>query len=296
MTTDPRPGRPLGGSAGSGRPRHPQLDRVLGEELAGWPVGAATAAVIGPEGLLASSGDLARPYPWASVTKLVSALTVLVAATRGTVDLDEPAGPTGSTVRHLLSHSSGLVMDSDRTLAGPGRRRIYSNRGIEVAAGHLEARTGRAFVTLASDLVLRPLAMTGTTLEGSAAHGAVGPTRDLVALAGELLRPEVLPDGVVGDATTVVLPGLAGVLPGFGRQDPNDWGLGFEIRDGKSPHWTSPRCSPATFGHFGQSGSFLWVDPVADVACVSLADTPFGPWAAERWPALSTRVLEVVGA
>lgn len=295
MTTDPRPGGPLGGPAGSGQKRNPELDRVLAEELAGWPVGSATAAVVGPDGLLASDGDLDQRYPWASVTKLVSALTVLVAATRGAVDLDEPAGPPGATVRHLLSHSSGLVMDSDRTLAAPGRRRIYSNRGIEVAVGHLETRTGRAFVTLANDLVLRPLAMTGTTVEGSPAHGAVGPTSDLVALAAELLRPAVLPDGVVAAATEVALPGLSGVLPGFGRQDPNPWGLGFEVRDAKSPHWTSPHCSPTTFGHFGQSGSFLWVDPVAEVACVSLADTPFGPWAAEHWPVLSTRVLEAVG-
>ena len=56
-------------------------------------------------------------------------------------------------------------------------------------------------------------------------------------------------------------PGLVGVLPGFGRMDPNDWGLGFELRDAKSPHWTGARNSPRTFGHFGGSGTFLWVDP-----------------------------------
>ena len=93
----------------------------------------------------------------------------------------------------------------------------------------------------------------------------------------------------------VAFPGLDGVLPGFGRQQPNDWGLGCEIRDHKAPHWTAPDNSPATFGHFGQSGSFLWVDPAAQLACVSLSDTAFGPWAADRWPRLSAAVLQAYG-
>ncbi len=69
------------------------------------------------------------------------------------------------------------------------------------------------------------------------------------------------------------------------------WGLGFEIRDGKAPHWTGSRNSPGTFGHFGQSGSFLWVDPEAGVACASLADRDFGDWAKQAWSRLSDDVL-----
>jgi CubicO group peptidase (beta-lactamase class C family) len=93
-------------------------------------------------------------------------------------------------------------------------------------------------------------------------------------------------------ATTVAFPGLDGVLPGFGRQRPNDWGLGFEIRDGKTPHWTGSTNSPATFGHFGRSGTFLWVDPAAGLACACVTDRDFGPWAAEAWPVLSDAVIE----
>ena len=62
-------------------------------------------------------------------------------------------------------------------------------------------------------------------------------------------------------------------------QRPNDWGLGFEIRDGKSPHWTGSSNSGRTYGHFGQSGTFLWVDPDADLALVVLTDRDFGEWA-----------------
>ncbi len=77
--------------------------------------------------------------------------------------------------------------------------------------------------------------------------------------------------------------GATGPLPGFGRQLHNDWGLGFEIRDGKAPHWTGLRNLPRTFGHFGQSGSFLWLDPEARTACASLAARDFGDWAKQAW-------------
>ena len=35
-----------------------------------------------------------------------------------------------------------------------------------------------------------------------------------------------------------------------------------EIRGTKAPHWSAPWSSPETFGHFGRSGTLLWVDPV----------------------------------
>jgi CubicO group peptidase (beta-lactamase class C family) len=96
---------------------------------------------------------------------------------------------------------------------------------------------------------------------------------------------------MLGQATAVAFPGLDGVLPGFGRQTPNDWGLGLELRDAKSPHWTGSRNSPRTFGHFGRSGTFLWVDPDAGLACACVTDRDFGPWAAGAWPTLSDAVL-----
>ena len=114
--------------------------------------------------------------------------------------------------------------------------------------------------------------------------------------AAELLSPKLVSASLVHEATSVVFPGLNGVLPGYGMQKPNDWGLGFEIRDGKSPHWTGLSFSPRTFGHFGQSGTFLWVDPDAGVAVVGLTDREYGPWALEAWPPFGDRVLALAGA
>ena len=263
----------------------------LSAELADWPVGSASVAVIGPAGVLDFVDD-GQVHPWASVTKVLTALTVLDATFEGVVGLDDEVGLPGSTLRHLLAHASGLAVDSDQVLAKPGARRIYSNYGIDLAAEHLTGRTGRPFTDELSERVLDLLGMSGTQLTGPPAHGARGPIADLAALAADLLRPTLLLPKVVELASTVAFPGLGGVLPGFGRQQRNDWGLGCEIRDHKDPHWTAPANSPRTFGHFGQSGSFVWVDPDAGLACASLSDTAFGPWAADRWPRLAAAVLQ----
>ena len=172
------------------------------------------------------------------MTKLLVALAALDAVQRGLLDLDEPAGPPGSTIRHLLSHASGLAFDSDAILSPPGRRRIYSNRGIEIVADIIAARSGQPFERLLADEICLPLGMTGTRLEGSPAWGAVGPLSDLMNLAVELASPSLVDDDLLAEATRTAFPGLSGVLPGFGRQPHCDWGLGFEIRDSKAPHWT----------------------------------------------------------
>jgi CubicO group peptidase (beta-lactamase class C family) len=128
-------------------------------------------------------------------------------------------------------------------------------------------------------------------LDGSPASAVSGSLDDLLTLGRELLAPRVIAPETLAEATEVAFPGLVGVLPGFGRMEPNDWGLGFELRDAKRPHWTGQRNSPRTFGHFGQSGSFLWVDPEAGLACACLTDQAFGDWAKEAWPRLSDAVL-----
>jgi CubicO group peptidase (beta-lactamase class C family) len=259
------------------------------EQVATWPAANVAVAVITP-GDIAVRGDADRVFAWASVTKLLTALAVLVAAEEGIVDLDEPAGPPGATVRHLLAHASGLPLDGERPISRPGERRIYSNTGFELLGALLAERAEMPFSDYVAGLV-DPLGMAATRVEGSPASGASGPVRDLALLGGELLRPTVLAPETLAEATTVAFPGLSGVLPGFGRQGKNDWGLGFELRDEKSPHWTGTRNSPGTFGHFGLSGTFLWVDPAADAACACLTDLDFGDWARDAWPRLSDAVL-----
>ncbi|HEX6380141.1 MAG TPA: serine hydrolase domain-containing protein [Acidimicrobiia bacterium] len=257
--------------------------------VAEWPVEVAAVGVTSPSATLASIGPLDRALPLASVTKLLTAVAVLVAVEEETLGLDDPAGPEGSTVAHLLAHASGLGPDGDR-LAKVGAKRIYSNAGFEMLGELLAERSKMPFETYVTEGVLRPLGMTGTTM-GHPAYGAAAPAEDLLSLGRELLAPRVLSEATLARATEVAFPGLDGVVPGFGRQNPNDWGLGFELRDGKDPHWTGSRNSPRTFGHFGKSGTFLWVDPDAELACACVTNREFEAWAVEAWPPLSDQVL-----
>jgi CubicO group peptidase (beta-lactamase class C family) len=264
------------------------------DALDDWPVPAAAAAVVGPSGVLASRGDTKQEFVLASVTKPLVARAVQIAIEEGAVDLDTAAGPPGSTVRHLLAHASGLAMHSDQTLAKPGTRRMYSNYGFAVLAETVQQASGIEFGHYLTEAVFEPLGMTATRLDGGAQAAGFGVTStvaDLAAFAAELLCPETVSAQMHADATVVQFPGLDGVLPGYGVQRPNDWGLGFEIRDSKSPHWTGANNSARTYGHFGQSGTFIWADPEAELALVVLTDRDFGEWALPVWPALSDTVL-----
>lgn len=257
-----------------------------------WPVPQAAAVVVRRDGTVAGSyGPLGHAFALASVTKPLTAYAALIAYEEGVFELDDPAGPEGSTVRHLLAHASGLAFDEHRVQAPPGTRRIYSNAGFEVLGDTIAKAAGMPFASYLHEAVLQPLGMTGTTLDGSPAAGAVSTAEDLARFAAEVLAPRLLHASTMALATEVAFPGLRGVLPGYGPQDPNDWGLGFEIRGHKSPHWTGSRSAPATFGHFGQAGTFLWFDPAAATACAVLTDRPFGPWAHPLWPALTDAVL-----
>lgn len=259
-----------------------------------WPVPHAAAAVVGPDGVRATHGDTAGVFALASVTKPIVARAAQIAVEEGVVELDTEAGPPGSTVRHLLAHASGLAMLSGDVLARPGARRIYSNYGFAVLAQTIEQESGIEFSRYLTEAVCEPLGMTSTRLDGgadTAGYGATSTVEDLVRFAGDLLRPATVSAQMHADATTVQFPGLDGVLPGYGSQRPNDWGLGFELRDSKSPHWTGAGNSVRTYGHFGQSGGFIWVDPDADLALVVLTDRDFGEWALKAWPALSDAVL-----
>jgi CubicO group peptidase (beta-lactamase class C family) len=261
------------------------------DQIDSWPAPTAAVAVVRPEGTVASRGPEDAVSRWASVTKLFTAYAVLVAAEEGVVDLDERAGPTGSTLRHLLAHASGLPFEGALPIAKPGERRIYSNTGLDLAGELLAERAEMPFASYLKAAVLEPLGLASSELRGRPSEGIRGPLADLAAFGRELLIPTLVAPETLAEATAVAFPGLVGVLPGLGRQDPNDWGLGFELKDAKRPHWTGARNSPGTFGHFGGAGTFLWVDPAAHVACACLTDLEFGDWALAAWPPLADAVL-----
>ena len=240
------------------------------EAIDDWGANFAAAGVVRAAGVVDTPGPRDVAVGWASVTKLLTGLAARVAVEEGAVELDEH-------LRRLLSHAGE-------------RRRRYSNEGIEEAAELIGAAAGMPFADYFREAVVQPLGLRGS-LQGSPAADYVGPLDDLLTLGRELLAPTLVAPETLEEATTVQFPGLPGVLPSWGRHEPNDWGLTFELRDRKSPHWTSAQNSPRTFGHFGQTGTFLWVDPDLGAACGVLTDEDFGDWAKEAWPRFNDAVV-----
>ncbi len=259
-----------------------------------WPVETAAAAVIRPDGSTDTAGDQQHTFRIASVAKTITTWACLVAVEEGIVSLDQPVGQPGCTLRHLLSHAGGYAFDGSEPIARPERNRIYSNTGIEMAAVTVAEAAGIAFERYLNEAVLHPLGMTATSLKGSPAHRMWSSAADLVHFAAETRAPTLISAATVADATTPQFADLNGVVPGIGRFAPCPWGLGFEIRGSKHPHWTGAMNSPATFGHFGGAGTFMWVDPAVGVACLALTDRPFDEWSDEAlhmWSAFSDSVL-----
>ena len=262
------------------------------EELAArWPVDRVAAGVTNADGTLWTMGAVDWAPRIASVSKLFVGMCALIAMEELSITLDDEAGPPGSTVRHLLAHASGLAFDDDVVLAPPATRRIYSNTGIERFAEHLAAATGIAFGEYLRLGVIEPLELEATSLRGSPAGSMHGSITDLLTFGRELLAPTLVSGETMRMATEAHFPDLDGVVPELGRYSPCPWGLTFELKHDKAPHWTGLTNAWETFGHFGGTGSFLWVDPAAGLACTALTDTEFGPWAMEHWPTFNDAVV-----
>ena len=250
------------------------------------------ALVLRVEGdVLYSHGDVDRVFPLASVTKSIVAWSALVAVERGLIGLDDPAGPEGATIRHLLAHASGLPFEGHRPVAAPGKRRIYSNEGFDVLGEVLAGATGMGVAQWVRRSVFEPLGMTTADIPGSPAHAGLASADDLSLFGAELARPTLVSAPLAALAGLSQFPALAGVVPGYGRFAPCPWGLGVEIRGEKSPHWTAPDASARTIGHFGQSGSFVWADRDLGASAAFVGAQPFGPWHHDNWASLNASLL-----
>ena len=264
-----------------------------------WPVDNVATAVISQNGSVHSNGDQDHQFRIASVAKTVTTWACLVAVEEGIVTLDQPVGQPGCTLRHLLSHAGGYPFDGAESIAKPERTRIYSNTGIEMAAQLVADAADMTFEVYLGEAVLQPLGMKSTALHGSPAHRMWSTATDLVTFVTEVRSPTLISPASATETASIQFPELSGIIPGIGRYSPCPWGLGFEIRGVKQPHWTGTTNSPATFGHFGGAGTFMWVDPAMGVACLALTDRPFDEWADEAlqlWPAFSDAVLAEASA
>lgn len=259
-----------------------------------WPVPRVAAAVLRAGAVVATVGDPTRIQRLASISKPMSAWAILVAVEEGVVSLDQPVGQPGCTLRHLLAHAGGYPFEGEQPIARPETTRGYSNSGFSLAARAVEDATGMAFADYLHEAVFAPLGMNATALRGSAAKGVRSDLDDTCRFIAEVARPTLIHDTTAADARRTHYPELAGMVPGVGRYAQCPWGLGFEVRGDKDPHWTGRTNSPRTVGHIGGAGTMFWIDPDVDLALVALADRDFDDWAdvaLHAWPALSDAVI-----
>ncbi len=128
-----------------------------------------------------------------SVSKQMTAAAILLLVEDGKISLDEkisaylpdtPEAWRDVTVRHLLTHSSGIksyssldgfallrrlkVADFIKQLSPhplefpPGERNIYSNSGYNLLAFIIEGRSGKSYLEFMRERIFRPLGMTKT--------------------------------------------------------------------------------------------------------------------------------------
>ena len=133
-------------------------------------------------------------YRLASVTKQFTAAAILALTDDGKLTLDDPvrrwlpslpAAADGITIRHLLTHTSGLIdyedvmadgtteqlhdadvlallQSQDRTYFAPGTKYQYSNSGYALLALIVERASGQTFASFLRDRIFVPLGMRGT--------------------------------------------------------------------------------------------------------------------------------------
>jgi len=270
------------------------------DQIAEWPVDTASAAIVDAAGeVVEQHGSVDSEFRLASLTKVFVGWAAMIAVEEGGIALDYPVGQAGCTLEHLLSHAGGYPFEGREPVSAPGERRIYSNAGFELAAEVIVEATGLAFEDYLADGVLGPLGLRHSDLRGSVAHGLWSTVDDVANFLFELQQPTLLSPAGAAAVVQPHYPDLGGIVPGVGRFEECPWGLGAEIRGAKWPHWTGRHNSQQTFGHFGGSGTMMWVDPVAGGAVVALTDRPFDQWSTSpvaAWSRLSDDVVAVLEA
>lgn len=259
-----------------------------------WPADHIAASVLaepdadGAPKIVGEFGDRQRQFRLMSVTKLLTTWAVMVAVEEGIFELDDAMGPEGSTVRHLMSHASGVAFGEPVQEKPVEERRIYSSAGMDIVADAIAAEAGMPFAQYLDEAVLQPLGMRDTYLEGSAGHGGVSTVADVEKFAAEALEPQLLHPATVQEVFTEQFPELDGVVPGYGMMRPSHWGIGFAIFGGGNDLkparlWFGDNMPADVAGHFGQSGTFMWLHQETKRAAIVLTDRDFGQWAKPLW-------------
>jgi CubicO group peptidase (beta-lactamase class C family) len=222
-------------------------------------------------------------------------------------------GREAVTIKHLLTHTSGLpdmlpentelrkkhaplsefVEGTCRTklLFQPGTKVSYQSMGILLAGAIVEKISGQPLPAFLEENIFKPLKMAGTSLGlggrkiadmaqcqvpgasdwdwnssywrnlGAPWGGAHSTVHDLAAFIEQFTAAGSVPwePQTRREMRTVQTAGLNAA-----------WGLGWLLQGGSF----GKSCSPATFGHYGSTGTVVWHDPESHLTCVLLTTRP----------------------
>ena len=180
-------------------------------------------------------------FDLASLTKLVATTpSVLQLVEQGRIRLDDPVarfipgferyGKGGITIRHLLTHTSGLRPDLELTveftgadeairraveevpIAPPGTRFLYSDINFFLLGRIVERVSGERIDRYAARHIFAPLGMTDTMfLPPALLRARIAPTQRCLPLAWPCNQPDApFMRGVVHDPTARRMGGVAG--------------------------------------------------------------------------------------
>ncbi|MFF5184783.1 serine hydrolase domain-containing protein [Streptomyces sp. NPDC000345] len=295
------------------------------QEAAGWAVryGAYdperdAGVELAPQDRVPMTVD--TPFDLASLTKLFTSVAAVQQIERGTLGIDARVGAYlpdfrgaaahGLTVRHLLTHTSGLrpelplyacaddaerleLLRAQTPVAEPGTY-VYSDLNMLLLQHLLERLTGRSLDVLVHEGITRPLGMTSTRFGPCPGAAATEDQRRPWAKADRgMLRGEVHDEnawalgGVAGHAglfstgrdlavfcRTLLAGGSYGPArilgPDFVELLLTPPGLGFAV---DQPWFMGELAGEGAAGHTGFTGTSLVLDPATDTFVVLLANT-----------------------
>lgn len=290
----------------------------------------------------------------ASITKPIVAAGALILAERGLFALDDRVeefvpgfgrqGKHAITIRHLLTHTSGLpdMLPNNRELRiansplskfveescatpvdfPPGRGVQYQSMGFAVLGEIIQRVSGKSCAQFLNDEIFQPLGMIDTALGAPdhwfhganpkvdrIAHVRVPPDQidqtswnwnsrywrqlgapwggllttpsDLARLARLMLQQgrwetqQILSPATVQSATRNQLEAMREVPADDRRCRP--WGLGWRLNWAAHSANFGDFLGPRTYGHWGATGTVLWIDPDLDAFAILLTTQPQEP-------------------
>jgi CubicO group peptidase (beta-lactamase class C family) len=212
------------------------------------------------------------------------------------------------TIRHLLTHSSGLpawrplyteattratalaLTDTTPLVRQPGDTFVYSDLGAIVLTQAVEAITGEPLDRFLEARVFAPLGMRATRfLPPKSWRSRIAPTENDTAFRHRMLRGEVHDENAGRLGRVSGHAGLFSTAPDLARfaewllqSDRSEWTRRQNLPPGSSRAlgWDTPSenssagtmLGPHTFGHTGFTGTSIWLDPDRDLFIILLTN------------------------